>query len=440
MASVGLIVPSWHYFSDPFKLQPLNELYFATVLDDYFAGDLEVSIIDLRETRRQGTPISPENIGTIAPEKNVYAYWIAKSADFPEIISVMRMLRHIYPQSIHVAGGTHVEVFPDECSSFFDAIIIGPGEESLKKIINNSRKGIIEKVYKTDWKDYHYSLYPFPRRTYLPENAVVNSVLFEKYGGVKATSVMFSRGCNFKCAYCVYNIPHTIQMRTPEQIRNEILYLKSEYGIEGVNLRDEICVPLDPKVAIPYLEAIGSTNVLWRGQTRIGASHDTLKLARQTGCVELALGVESVSQQVLDAVQKGQKVEDAKGMIIFCKKLGIKIKMCLILGLPGEPPDILDKTIRFIEDTQPDYVNVSGFCPMPGSVIFHNKGEFGIKYINDNWSKHAHLMMRYSDEEHFGLPFEYEANNKWGKTLSNSEITSNIKRLQSYLRNNGMSY
>jgi radical SAM superfamily enzyme YgiQ (UPF0313 family) len=440
MISVGVIVPTWHYFNDPFKLQPLNELYLATVLDDRFQGSVDISVIDLRETRQRGISLGPQSIRSFIPEKSLYLYWIAKSADFPEICSTVDILREIYPESLHAAGGTHVDVFPEESEKVFDSVVLGPGEESLAQIIidieNKSRK----RIYKMDWKDAEYCRYSFPKRNYLPENGVVNTVLFEKYGGVKGTSALFSRGCNFKCAYCVYNIPPVVQRRRPGQVKAEILYLKREYGVEGVNLRDEICIPLSSKLATPYLEAIGSTNIVWRGQTRVGASKETLALAKQTGCVELAFGVESVSQQVLDIVNKRQKVEEARRSILLCRELGIKVKMCLILGLPGEPDDILDRTLRFISEVRPDYVNVSGFCPVPGSTIFANRAEFGIRNIDSDWKRHAHLMMRFSNEEEFGVPFDYEETTPWGRGFSKTAIINNIQKVQAFLRGNGMSY
>jgi anaerobic magnesium-protoporphyrin IX monomethyl ester cyclase len=440
MISVGLIVPTWHYFNDPFKLQPLNELYLATALEDRFQGRVDISVVDLREMRRRGISLVPQSIRSFIPEKSLYLYWIAKSADFPEILSIVGMLREIYPDSLHAAGGTHVEVFPKESQQVFDSVVLGPGEESFAQIIidieNKSRKPL----YKMDWKDAKYCRYSFPKRNYLPENAVVNALLFEKYGGVKGTSALFSRGCNFKCAYCVYNIPGVVQRRRPEQVKTEILYLKREYDVEGVNLRDEICIPSSSKHAIPYLEAIGSTNIVWRGQTRVGASKETLALAKQTGCVELAFGVESVSQEVLDMVNKRQKVEEAKQSISLCRELGIRVKMCLILGLPGEPEDIVDRTLRFISEVHPDYVNVSGFCPLPGSTIFADRAKFGIRNIDSDWNRHAHLMMRFSNEEHFGVPFNYEETTPWGKGFSKTAIINNIKMVQAFLRENGMSY
>lgn len=435
MFSTAIIVPSWHYFANSFKLQPLNELYFATVIDEHFKGNnVKVGVVDLRELRKNEGGFVPEKLNSYIPEQDLYLYWITKSADYYEITSIVEELRSLYPGAKHAAGGTHVDNFPKICEDFFDAVVVGPGEESFISIINDARDGVLKKVYKSDWDSAHFADYPFPRRTYLPEDSIVNTVLFEKYGGVRGTSAMFSRGCNFRCAYCVYNVPKKIQMRRPESIEAEIKYLKDTYQIEGLNLRDEICVPLSPRVAIPYLEAIGRSNVMWRGQTKVGATKELITLARKSGCVELAVGVESVSQQALDIINKGQTVSQAREFLGICKSLGIKIKMCLILGLPGEPQDIVDITRKFIEETQPDYVNISGLCPVPGSEIFNNQQYYGIKCIDEDWSKHAHLVFRFGDKEHFGLPFEYEGSNQWGKAFSRSEIINNIKELQHYLQ------
>ncbi len=432
---VGIIIPTWHYFDNPFKLQPLNELYLATVLDSRFNGRAKISVIDLRELRREQNWLHVDKGAHFIPEQDIYLYWIAKSADYPEILSVVRQLRHTYPKAKHIAGGTHVDVFPEECGRHFDAMVLGPGEESFAMAIESPAG-----VYQSDWASVNYNAYPFARRHYLPEAAIVNNEHFEKYGGVRGTSAIFSRGCNFRCAYCIYNVPNTIQRRSPEKIEEEINYLKDGYQIKGVNLRDEICIPRSPQAAVPYLEAIGRCGIIWRGQTRVGASKEILAMASETGCVELAIGVESASQRVLDIVRKKQTLHQVRNTIYLCKRFGIKVKMCLILGLPGEPPNIVDITRKLIEETQPDYVSISGFCPVPGCEIFNNRDYYGIKHIDEDWSQHAHLLYRFQDEEHFGVPFEYERANRWGETLTRAKIIDNIKELQHYARERDMSY
>lgn len=441
MVSVGFIVPTWHYYLNPFKLQPTYELYYSTVIDTRFAKeDVDTYVIDLRELRRIEGSLNLDRVSNIIPEHDLYLYWVAKPADSYEVFSIVEKLKQAYPNSRHAAGGNFIEIRPEESQEHFDAIVIGPGEEAFINIVNDFRKGKIKKLYKSDWKDFQYSNYPFPRLHYLPKTSIVNNILFEKYGGVLATSVMLSRGCDFNCAYCIYCIPNRTQYRKPNQIEDEINYIKNEYHVKGISLRDEMCIPAPRKVAIPFMTAIGNCDVIWRGQTRVITDEDTIALAHKTGCIELAVGVESVSQQALDVIKKRQTIQQAKDFIKLCKKYDIKLRMCLILGLPGEPRDIVKHTISFIEETQPDYANVSGLCPMPGSDMFNNKEYYGIKYIDEDWSKHAHLLFRFSDDEHFGLPFEYEESNQWGKTFSRNEIINNIKEVQHYLKEHDMIY
>ena len=46
---VGIIVPPWHYWTNPKRIQPLYELGFATLIDMRFsAGDVQVDLVDLR--------------------------------------------------------------------------------------------------------------------------------------------------------------------------------------------------------------------------------------------------------------------------------------------------------------------------------------------------------------------------------------------------------
>ena len=100
----------------------------------------------------------------------------------------------------------------------------------------------------------------------------------------------------------------------------------------------------------------------------------------------------------------------------------------------------LRNTIKFIEHNEIDYVNVSGFTPLPGSPIYKNHQYYGIKYIDHDWSKHAHLLYRFSNEEIVGLPFEYEKETRWGKSFTREQIADNIRNLQRWLEVRQLSY
>ena len=138
MFSVSVIIPTWHYFANPLKLQPLWELYFATIIDQRLDDkDVKVNVIDLRQARKKEEGIVVDNLSSYIPENDLYLYWIAKTADYIEILEIVGKLRDNYPHAKHVAGGTHVDNFPEECKKYFDSVVVGPGEESFIKMIKD---------------------------------------------------------------------------------------------------------------------------------------------------------------------------------------------------------------------------------------------------------------------------------------------------------------
>ena len=429
--SVGVVVPTWHYWANPIKLQPLWEFYYATFIQDH-VPDIQVDLLDMR-----GSALTRETL----PERDVYFYWIMKSADAFEIYETVTALRRRFPKAKHLAGGNHVDQLTVETAKVMDAVMLGTAEGLIVKAFEDLNKGQVQNVYRPTGV-FHFANYGHARRDWVPRDRAVNSDHFSQYGGVPGTGVYFSRGCSFKCSFCVYNNPGKFEYRTPEQITSEIEYLKATLGVKGINLRDEVCIPVNRKLARSYLEAIGKSGVIWRGQTVPFGDKEMVRLARESGCQELALGLESVdSNLVLEMANKPcQSIDTAKAYIEVLKSEGIRVKICLILGLPGESRNVVENTIRFLENVQPDYVALSGLDPVPGSPFFNNPKKFGIKYISNDLSRHAHLVFRFGDEEDVGIPFEYEDQTPWGKSFTRDEIIANIKTVQGWLRERGMSY
>lgn len=428
---IGVVVPPWHYWIDSIKLQPLWELYYATLLADAFP-DADVDVIDRRGMDDLQAPL---------PERDVYVYWVMKSADAFEVYGLVRRTRAERPTARHIAGGTHVDHVADQSADVFDAILQGTAEDTMVQAVADAGGGGLHNRYAAN-RPVPFVDFAHPRRDFIPATRVVNDKHFQMYGGVPGTGAYFSRGCGFKCRFCVYNNPPRFEYRTGDQITAEIEYLKRDYGVEGINLRDEVCIPVNRRQAVEYLEAIGRCGVIWRGQTVPLGSEDMVRLAAESGLKEAALGLESVdSDLVITIADKPSKsIEANRRYIELLQKYGIRVKVCLIFGLPGESRHVLDRTVRFLEDVAPDYVAVSGFDPVPGSRFHLEPGKYGIKSIDEDLSKHAHLMHRFGDEEEVGLPFEYETETPWGPSLSRAEISENIKTIQGWLRERGMSY
>jgi len=432
--NINFIIPSWHYFDDPFKLQPYWELYYATILKKKLNNDANIVFTDLRGKSKTNVNFS-ETLNEIQ-ESDYYLYWIMKSGDANEVYSIVKYLKDKYPNSKHIAGGTHVDMVKEECQKVFDSIIIGPGENSFFKAIKEGNK-----IYSEDYKNVPFSKTDFPDRSFLPKDSVISNQMFKQYGNYDATMVYFSRGCFYKCAYCVYNVPNTLQAKDKENIEKEISYLKETYKIQAILLKDEIALNPNKKIFYPQMDAIGKSNINWRGQTTSVGTKEQLKLAKETGCVELSVGIETVDNNVMKFIDKTWQSEKMiSNFISNAKEIGINIKVCLILGLPGEPKNIVEKTINFIDKNNIDYVSLSGFCPMPGSPIYRNPEKYDIEFIDKNWDKHAHLLYRFSETEHVGLPFRYKKETQWGSSFSREMIINNIREVQEWLSNRSMTY
>jgi radical SAM superfamily enzyme YgiQ (UPF0313 family) len=319
---------------------------------------------------------------------------------------------------------------------------LGDGEESIVQAITDIFSLDLKKIY-----DQHISadinLYPYPLRKYLPASSIAKKKLMtltqnKGLEDMLSTTVIFSRGCPYRCAFCTmpsitqYN--PSVRFRKPELIADEIEYLKRECRIEGINLLDEIAIPLSRKKAISHLEAIGKTNITWRGQCRVdGITPEIAKLTRQSGCSALGLGVESAEQQVLDMIDKKIKIEKAKETIGLLKENNIEARLYMIMGAPGESPDIVNKMWNFIVETSPDLVHLSLFTVRPGTEVYNNSKKYGIKEVKTDWNNTMHLVNRFCEEKPT-LTFEYDEHTPWGRGLSSEEILNNFMELQERLK------
>ena len=435
---IGFVFPSSEYLFDPFKGDPHTHFQILTVLEHHFGEQVDLSLIDLRGIKKE---FQLRHI----PECDVYLYSVY-TLDYEEQVSIVSGLRARLPAAKHIAGGPHAGVFPEETLKIFDTLILGDGEVSIVQAITDLFNLKLQKTYKQQ-KPVDINLYPHPLRKYLPEPAIAKKKLMTlaHHKGLEemlSTTVIFSRGCPYRCAFCAmpslkqYN--PGIRFRAPELITAEIEYLKQAYRIEGINLLDEIAMPPAPKKAIAHLEAIGKTNITWRGQCRVdGITPQLAKIARQSGCIAMGMGVESAEQRVLDIIDKKIKVEKAKKTIAFLKENDIEARLYLILGAPGESPDIVENMWNFIVETDPDLVYLSLFTVRPGTEVYNNPKKYGIKSIETDWNNTMHLHNRF-DKERPSLTLEYEKDAPWGKSLNNEEILDNFIELQTRIKQHNL--
>ena len=412
----NFIIPSWKYWKEPLRAQPLTQLYLSTILEE---KGVDVEFTDFRAPKDWVEP-------RVVNKADLYLYTIA-SPDLKECQQIASSIKKAYPNSKHIAGGPHPSILPHETKGF-DAIVVGRGEGALEEILKDFP--YLSQYY---WNFDVKKDYPFPKRHFLLKEHIVNDNLF-KTDNIKSTTAQFSFGCPFSCSFCANYNKGTIRRNSLEKVSQEIDYLKQEYGIEGLSLQDEICIPRKSK---EYLDMLTTKNIKWRGQIRATINEDTLKHAKESGLVELSFGLESCDQRVLDLANKHIKVEDVERTLKYCNKYDVKTRVYLLNGLPGEDKSIVKKTINFIDKNNPDLILLSSLMPYPGSPIANNPEKYGIKWISKDYENFNHLLCRFNDSKDnpkFAVPYEFEE----GKGMPRQQIMDNMLNLQSYLRGRDM--
>jgi len=219
--SVGFIVPSGRDNFKPFRNQPLVVLYLLTILKENFGSKIKINLIDLRG-------VEEENVLFHIPEYDVYMYSVA-TPDYMETSFIVENLRSVYPNAKHIAGGTHITLYPEESVKVFDAVVVGEGEESIVQLINDILMSDIKPLYRQE-EPVDINCYPYPDRTILPKTAVVGTDLLNKdYLGLPGTTVLFSRGCPFNCYFCTNLKIGPVRFRSPRLVEEEIEPRFSKY-------------------------------------------------------------------------------------------------------------------------------------------------------------------------------------------------------------------
>lgn len=100
----------------------------------------------------------------------------------------------------------------------------------------------------------------------------------------------------------------------------------------------------------------------------------------------LVVGYEFGNQEILNRVKKGTILEQMKIFTQNCKKIGIRIHGCFMIGGPGETKESAQETINFAQSLEIDTVQFSGLCPYPGTE-FYSWCKENSYLVPDDWDK-----------------------------------------------------
>jgi anaerobic magnesium-protoporphyrin IX monomethyl ester cyclase len=226
--------------------------------------------------------------------------------------------------------------------------------------------------------------------------------------GYFSTSVVASRGCPYRCNWCAKPISgNKFQLRAPELVAAEIRELKQVYGVQHIWFGDDIFA-LNQHWTQQFADEIQALEcaVPFKIQSRADLmSKETVANLKRAGCAEVWMGVESGSQRVLDAMDKGLRVTEVETARARLGDAGIRACYFLQFGYPGEQWADIQQTIDLVRSTRPDDIGVSFSYPLPGTAFFDRvKEQIGSKR---NWTDSDDLCLMfkaaYKDEFYLSL-------------------------------------
>ena len=146
----------------------------------------------------------------------------------------------------------------------------------------------------------------------------------------------------------------------------------------------------------------------------------------EAGCYELEFGVEAGSQKILDAMDKRTSIDQVHSGLEMSYDSGIKNKVFLIHGFPGENYDTTMETIEMLEKVG-KWINRTSlfrFVPLPGTFTYKNPEIYGIKgtYDQPDWDGDWGKFHIHHNHHHW-----------WGDDCDFIELNRSYKILNEYI-------
>ena len=214
--------------------------------------------------------------------------------------------------------------------------------------------------------------------------------------GYFSLNMVTTRGCPFHCNWCakpIWGQRHAV--RSPQSVAEELAHLKRTLKPDHIWFADDI-FGLRPGWVVEFAREVEVRDaaVPFMIQSRVDLmTEKTVEALARAGCVEVWMGAESGSQKVLDAMEKGSRVNQVGPAIARLKAAGIRACLFLQLGYPGETFDDILATVQMVRDTLPDNVGISVSYPLPRTK-FHAmvREHLGTKA---NWTDSSDLAMMF---------------------------------------------
>ena len=273
-----------------------------------------------------------------------------------------------------VLGGPHVTLLPDEAQAHADVIFVGEAELSWPQFLEQFDQGKYARRYCSDALPTLEDV-PMARKELYLRHDLSGGRLFA------------TRGCAYNCDFCTL-----VPMYRRNVRKRSVASVAKEYG----SFRGKVIIFWDDNLAndLDYakelFQAIEPYHKWWSSQASIHAGEDDefLTLASRSGCKQLFIGLESVSQASMNEVHKGfNRVESYRQIIERIHSHGIAVQAGIVFGFDNDTETVFGETLDFLEAAGVQNATFNMLTPYPGTRLYQRLEAEG-RILTRDWSRY----------------------------------------------------
>ncbi|MGB7787135.1 TIGR04013 family B12-binding domain/radical SAM domain-containing protein [Methanoregula sp.] len=270
-----------------------------------------------------------------------------------------------FADCLTIAGGPHATACPEEVAEYADYVIVGEGEYTLPRLLENIRGGDGGRIPGVMTRDH-----------YEPADTTVRLDAYPAFSVTKGY-VEITRGCPFSCGYCQTPqlFGHCMRHRSIDEVakyanrHGQSRFVSPNafaYGSDGIHPRWDKIESLFRQCRHQIFFGTFPSEV--RPEFVCGESLDLI--SRYCANTKLHFGAQSGSDAVLRQLHRGHTADDVITAVELCRDHAITPIVDFIVGLPFETDDDQRATGELIQwVARSGNVHVHRFIPLPGTSL-----------------------------------------------------------------------
>lgn len=198
----------------------------------------------------------------------------------------------------------------------------------------------------------------------------LQGVLFDIDERFRPAEISASRSCPFRCTFCFHPLGNKYRQRSLDNVFEEIDYLIEKYNITLLLILDELFSSNQERID-EFTFRIKKYNIPWSAQWRINnINEEVVKKLKESNVLSLGLGVESVSDTVLNSMKKGTTKAEIDRAFEICNKYGVRAGGNIILGDVAENEDTMKESLDWWQKHKEYDINMRFLLAIPNSPIW----------------------------------------------------------------------